>query len=52
MTCATCRHAKQIGYVLCCQHPKESHRDIGLRAAVLVWRDRCGGKGYETRSKN
>ena len=27
MTCSTCRHAKQLGPVLCCLHPSEPRRD-------------------------
>lgn len=46
MTCETCRHAKQLGPVLCCLHPSEPVRDIGPRAAAVVWRNRCGGAGW------
>lgn len=45
----TCRHAVQRGPVLCCLHPKEPARDQGPRAASVVWRDRCGGKGWAKR---
>lgn len=44
MTCSACRHAKQVGPVLVCQHPSEPQRDIGPRAAVVVWREACGGE--------
>lgn len=46
MTCETCRHARQIGPVLCCTHPSEPQRNLGPRAASVVWRNRCGGKGW------
>lgn len=50
MTCDTCKHAKRIGAVLCCLNPKEPDRPgYGPRAAVVVHRNRCGGKGWEKR---
>lgn len=49
MTCSDCRHAEQRGPVLCCVHPKEPVRDLGPRAAAVVFRDRCGGKGWAKR---
>lgn len=49
MTCSTCRHARQVGPVLCCTHPSEPQRDLGPRAASVVWRNRCGGKEWSKR---
>ncbi len=50
MTCATCKHSSQVGPVLCCLHPKEPGRSVyGPRAAVVVYRLRCGGKGWEAK---
>jgi hypothetical protein len=48
--CETCRHSKVVGVNLCCAHPSEKDRPgFGLRAAVVVHRARCGGKGRVAR---
>lgn len=50
MTCASCRHARQLGPVLCCLHPSEPARaHFGPRAASWVRRDDCRGEWWAKR---
>lgn len=50
MSCANCIHSTRRGPVLCCAHPSEPDRPVyGPRAASVVWRNRCGGKGWVKR---